>query len=254
MKEIILTIVTVTYNCEKFLQRTLDSVYNQDYDSYEYLIIDGRSTDKTVSIIEENITKFNGRLRYISEPDRGVYDAMNKGIRAAKGKYVGIINGDDYYNNFIFKKVISMFEEKNADIIYSDLIYTDNNYVDSNKPLMANHHKLIHRMSVNHPTCFVKREIYDKYGLFDLNFRITADYEIMVRFFMKGCKFHKSSQVLAVMEYGGLSSNNWITINEKYRIHKKYYGKVHALKYKVLNILIFIYRKTKWRYKVRNGN
>ena len=243
-----LTIITVTYNCERTLQRTIDSVFNQDFNEYEYLIIDGGSTDNTISIIEDNIKKFEGRLRYISESDNGLYDAMNKGIKLAKGKYIGIINGDDYYNENIFENVIKLFELDDTDIIYSDLLFVNSGYIDYKKPLVGNHNNLKHRMSVNHPTCFVKKSVYDKYGDFNIEYKIAADYEIMVRFYMMGCKFIKYPEVLAIMETGGLSSNNSKSISEKYKIHNNYFGTRHAMKCMIKNILIFYFRKSRDKY------
>lgn len=240
-----LTIITVTYNCEKTLQRTIDSVFNQNFDSYEYLIIDGGSSDSTISIIENNIKRFDGKLSYISESDNGLYDAMNKGIKLARGKYIGIINGDDYYNENAFSLVMEKFNEESIDIVYSDLLFTKSDNINYKKPLIADHNKLNNRMSVNHPTCFVKKEVYEKYGVFDLKFKIAADYEIMARFFKNKCKFKKIDKVLAIMELGGLSSNNPKSINEKYEIHNMYFGKMHAVKHKVKNILMYMYRKYK---------
>lgn len=246
-----LTIITVTYNCEKTLQRTIDSILNQNFDSYEYLIIDGGSSDGTLSIIKKNMDKFKGKLRYISESDNGLYDAMNKGIDLAKGEYVGIINGDDYYKENAFNEVVRNFKDKDVDIIYSDLLFTLFNKIDYKNPLKADYRDLKNRMSVNHPTCFVKKDIYLKYGKFNLDFKIAADYEIMARFYTKGCKFKKSKNVLAVMELGGLSSNNPNSIYEKYCIHKMYFGNIHALRNKIKNILIYIYRKNKQKYGVK---
>lgn len=243
-----LSIITVTYNCEKTLQRTIDSVLNQDFDKYEYLIIDGGSTDSTLDIIEKNIGKFNGKLTYISEKDNGLYDAMNKGIRLARGKYIGIINGDDYYNSNIFKHVIEYFDDECVDIVYSDLIFTKFGKEQENKPLVGSHINLKYRMSVNHPTCFVRKSVYEKYGLFNLKYKIAADYEIMTRFFINDCKFKKSDKVIAFMELGGLSSNNQKSIYEKLEIHRMYFGKIHSYKQFIKNKLIYLYRKKIKKY------
>lgn len=250
IKDIKLSLITVTYNCDKSLQRTIDSIFTQDYSNIEYIIVDGKSTDATLDIIKSNVERFDGRLSYVSEKDNGLYDAMNKGIKLATGEVIGIINGDDYYESNIFSKIVNIFSDESIDIIYSDLLFIRGGKLDFDHKLIANHNNLNKRMSVNHPTCFVRRRCYEKYGFFDLEYKIAADYEIMVRFYMEGCKFQKSNSVLAVMEMGGLSSNNKNSISEKYKIHKKYFGKVHANIYRVKNIILYYFRKTKRSYGV----
>lgn len=240
-----LSIITVTFNCKDTLQRTIDSVLDQNYENLEYIIVDGISTDGTLDIIQDNCQKAKGKIRYISEKDNGLYDAMNKGIEMATGDIIGIVNGDDYYTSNAFSIVTSIFENSTADIVYSDLLYTRGNTVDYKKPLIADHRKLVERMSVNHPTCFVNRKIYQKYGVFDTSFRIAADYEIMARFYKGGCIFQKANEVLAVMEMGGLSSNNRKSIEEKYKIHRMYSGRKNAELFRIRNTLLFYYRKAK---------
>lgn len=237
-----ISIITVTYNCVQTIQRTIDSVLQQNWPNLEYIIIDGLSTDGTIDVIKQSCIYSPNKIKYISEKDAGLYDAMNKGIKMATGEVIGIINGDDYYTKNSFNKVIELFRSFDCDIVYSDLIYQYDDYIDSTHPLKADHKKLKERMSVNHPTCFVKKIIYDNYGLFDTKYRIASDYEIMARFFSKGCKFKKSNQVLAIMESGGLSTNNWITVHEKYNIHKLYFSKTTAEVYRVRNILLYLYR------------
>ena len=102
-------------------------------------------------------------------------------------------------------------------------------------------------MSVNHPTCFVKRKVYERYGDFDIHFKIAADYELMARFYKKGCCFKKSEKTLAIMEMGGLSSNNWNSISEKYEIHRKYFGKASAEIYRLRNTILYFVRCLKNR-------
>lgn len=237
-----MTIITVTFNCVHTIQRTIDSVLAQDWPDLEYIIVDGLSTDGTLEIITKNYNCHSSKIRFISEKDMGLYDAMNKGIKMATGNVIGIINGDDYYTKDSVKKAMELFRKYNCNIVYSDLIYQYNNHIDFEHPLKADHRKLKERMSVNHPTCFVQKNIYDLYGVFDINYRIAADYDIMARFFSKGCKFKKSDEVLAIMEAGGLSNNNWIAVHEKYEIHKRYFSRLMAEIYRVRNILLFLYR------------
>lgn len=242
---ILVSIITVTYNCEKTIQRTIDSVIAQQYTNIEYILVDGDSSDNTLNIIKANQRKHPEIIRYISEKDQGLYDAMNKGIKMASGEIIGIINGDDYYTATAVQSAVILFEQECVDVVYSDLIYCRNGKIDTEHPLKADHRRLVERMSVNHPTCFVKRSVYDKYGAFNTQFRIAADYEIMARFYANNCIFKKSNKVLAVMEAGGLSNNNWKTVNEKYLIHRKYFSRISAELYRVRNVLLYVYRVIK---------
>lgn len=242
VKEQKVSIITVTYNCANSLQRTIDSVLKQGFTNIEYIFVDGCSTDGTFEVIKENWDKNPNIIKYVSEKDNGLYDAMNKGIAMASGSIIGIINGDDYYTENAIWKAVSIIAETDCDIVYSDLIYIKNGKVDYDHPLKADHRRLVERMSVNHPTCFVKKSVYDKLGTFNTQFKIAADYEIMARFFSKGCKFRKADEILAVMENGGLSHNNRQSIHEKYKIHRKYFGRGIAEFYRIRNIFLYIYR------------
>ena len=242
-----ISIITVTYNCEKTLERTMDSVFKQKYSDLEYLIIDGCSSDGTLDIIKKYQSLYPNVIRFISEKDNGLYAAMNKGIRMATGEIIGIINGDDYYTDGALQAVVKLFRESKADIVYSDLIYTKDGKSNIENPLTGNHERLRERMSVNHPTCFVKRKVYERYGDFDIHFKIAADYELMARFYKKGCCFKKSEKTLAIMEMGGLSSNNWNSISEKYEIHRKYFGKASAEIYRLRNTILYFVRCLKNR-------
>lgn len=242
-----ISIITVTYNCEKTLERTMDSVLDQGYSDLEYIIVDGCSSDGTLDIIKKYQALYPNVICYISEKDDGLYDAMNKGIRMATGEIIGIINGDDYYTDGTFQSIMKRFRGSTTDIVYSDLIYTKDGKVNTEHPLVADHNRLGERMSVNHPTCFVKRRVYENYGVFNTHFRIAADYELMARFYKQGCRFEKSEKTLAIMEAGGLSSNNWNSISEKYEIHRKYFGRVSAEFYRLRNIVLYFVRFIKNR-------
>lgn len=238
-----ISVITVTFNCRDTLQRTIDSVLNQKYENLEYIIVDGMSTDGTLDIIQENCLKAKGIIRYISEKDAGLYDAMNKGIKMATGDIVGIINGDDYYTKNAFDEVLRLMVTTGADVVYSDMLFCRSCKVDFAHPLKAEHKRLVERMSVNHPTCFVRKTTYEKYGSFDTQFKIAADYEMMARFYKIGCHFEKSNSILAVMEHGGISSNNKMSIREKYIIHRKYFSKISAEIYRIRNTCLYYIRK-----------
>ncbi len=183
------TIITVCYNSSAFLWDAIVSVKNQTYQNIEYIIVDGGSTDGTIDIIRESEHLFGGRLSWISEKDKGLYDAMNKGIQRATGDIIGLINSDDLFcDNQAIEKVVNIFtREPNLDSVYADLYYVSQKDTDkiirrwesgTRKPFKRGWHPA-------HPTLYIKREIYQKYGLFNLDFRLAADFEIMLRFFDK---------------------------------------------------------------------
>ena len=182
-----ISIITVVLNNSSHIEDCINSVLNQTHKNVEYIVIDGESTDGTIGIIkkyEKNISS------WLSEPDYGIYDAMNKGIKRASGDIIGILNSDDIYSdNNTINNIAACFTENDVDTCYGDLAYVDRNDI----------HKTIRRWKSNryrrnnfrrgwmppHPTFFVKRGIYEKYGGFNLDFPLAADYELMLRFLYK---------------------------------------------------------------------
>lgn len=237
MKKVKLSIITVSYNSEKYIKETIESVLNQSFKNYEYIIIDGGSEDKTLEIIEEYLEKFEGKLCYISEKDNGIYDAMNKGITIVSGDIIGIINSDDYYTDGAFQKVADAFSiYPDTDVVYSDMIMFDNNG-QMTKIFKGDCKKLNIGMLVNHPTCFVARQTYEKYGSFDRKYKIVADYDLMLRIYYNKGTFSKIDGVLAMYRCGGASWNNINSVKEKYEIQRKYYSFFHCAKIWLRGIL-----------------
>lgn len=227
----LISIITVVYNGESYLEDTIESVINQTYNNVEYIIIDGGSTDRTVDIIK----KYENRIDYwTSERDGGIYDAMNKGILKATGDIIGMINADDWYEPDIFVNIASVFtENKNIDIVFGDLnIYSGTKKKQKTK--YGNINKLYKNMSINHPTCFVQKKVY-KDRLFDTSFKIAGDYDFIMYCKSMKLSFFYLNSLVANMRLGGLStSGTMVNINEIYIVHEKYYGKIHALKYNLL--------------------
>ncbi len=201
-----LSIITPCWNSARTLERTLRSVLDQGYGNLEYILVDGGSQDGTVDIIR----KYEGRLaRWVSEKDRGVYDAMNKGIGMATGDWVGIINSDDLYAPGVFSRLAALSGE-DADIHYGDvrMLYPDR------QPLVVRSAAALGRasfwhMPVQHPAAFVRRSVYVEDGGFREGMRIAADYDLMLRLFLKGRRFRHCPEVWAEMDAGGLSDNRW---------------------------------------------
>lgn len=196
------TIITVCYNSEKTIAKTLESVLNQTFQDFEYLIVDGCSTDGTLDIIKKYEPTFNGKLKCISEPDRGIYDAMNKGIKLAKGKLIGMINSDDWYELSCFEKVIENYSVDKMKVYYGLMRYYKNG--EFYKVLSYNHSHL-HLGMLNHPTCFVDARIYYAIGTFDLKYKLAADYDFMFRCCNAGIGFVHIESILANMAMEGAS-------------------------------------------------
>ncbi|MDI6717476.1 MAG: glycosyltransferase family 2 protein [Patescibacteria group bacterium] len=205
------SIITVVFNNKNFIEGAIKSVLSQTYQNIEYIVIDGGSIDGTKEIIE----KYGNKIaKFVSEPDKGIYDAMNKGLKLATGKIVGILNSDDFYaDKNVIEKVVKKFEETKIDCLWSDLVYVDRKDVNKIVRFWKSSEYTERKFRMGgyppHPTFFVKKEIYDKYGLFNLNFKIAADIEIMLRF-LERFKISSAyiSEVLVKMRIGGISAKN----------------------------------------------
>lgn len=179
-----ISIITPTYNSERTIAQTIESVVNQGYKDLEYIIIDGKSTDNTLSIIEEYKKTFP--IKLISENDQGVYDAMNKGINLSSGEIISILNSDDLYdNNKILSEVQSAFnKDDKAEIVYGDIKYFANEPSHTTRYWKTGTYrekKLNNGWIIPHPALFIKKSVYHKYGTFNLDFKIAADYEFILR-------------------------------------------------------------------------
>src|SRR5690606_12044873 len=178
----LVSIITVSFNSSETIENTILGTLNQTYDNLEYIIVDGASSDKTLDIIKKYEGSFKEKnifYKYISEPDKGIYDAMNKGIRMCSGELIGIINSDDWYEaNAVENIVVTYLDNKDVDIFHGLLRYIS--YDGQLDSISGHHSRLLHRTMIEHPTCFVKSECYLRIGLFDSNYRSAADYEWML--------------------------------------------------------------------------
>jgi len=205
------SIITPSFNSASTIADTLQSVAGQSYGDIEHIIIDGESSDGTVGILKKCDSQ---SVNWISEPDKGIYDAMNKGIEIATGDVIGILNSDDvYFDSEVIDMVMSCFkEDPNLDSVYGDLFYVAKNDINkfirywrtgNIKPFKKGWHP-------PHPTFFVKKEIYSKYGLFSLKYNLAADFEIMLRFLEKyKITSLYLNRVLVKMRRGGATNNSF---------------------------------------------
>jgi len=207
------SIITATYNSERTLTKTIESVLTQSHDDIEYIIVDGASKDGTLDIIKSYVPRFNGRLQYISERDNGIYDAMNKGYKRATGDVIAIINSDDFFcDERAIEKVVKTFEENpQTDGVYANLYYIGKNDDDKivRKWVTGEQGSFMKGWLPAHPTFYVKRAIYEKYGYFNLDYKLAADFELMLRFTERyHIRLTYLPEFLVKMRLGGATSKS----------------------------------------------
>ncbi len=239
------TIVTTCFNSEKTIRDTLKSVLRQTFYDYEYIVIDAKSTDSTIDILDKYVGKFGGRLRYISEPDKGIYDGMNKGVKMAKGKYISILNADDYYNSHTLEKVYEATKEKEkAPIVFGDICRVK----EDKKPVYRYHfnfERIKKKIPFGHPSMFLPRNIYDEEGVYDSErYSLAADQEFQMRLYAHMDRYDWTvlDELFTYMREGGATDNpskrkKWIRELADIDIKYKKMGNVEAY----IREVIFIY-------------
>lgn len=214
------SIITSVYNNEKTIEDAIKSVLSQTYPNIEYIVVDGASKDNTVSVIKKYEDKIS---TFVSEKDKGIYDGLNKGVSLATGDVIAFLHSDDIYaDENIISEVVEHFKSTNTNSIYADLVYVDKE--DTSKIFRYwksgeySFKKLCNGWMPPHPTFFVKKEFYDKYGKFDLDFGIAADYDFMLRMLGK-YKITTSylPKILYKMRVGGASNRSLKNIIQKSR-------------------------------------
>ena len=233
------TIITVTLNSEKTILKTIESIDNQVFKNFEYIIIDGGSNDETLNIIEKNLKK---ETLIISEKDRGIYDAMNKGIEHSNGEYIGFLNSDDWFDNNTLEILNEFISLKKSDIIYGDAkFYNRGKLMFYAKAEIKN---LSKDMSLLHSSFYVKRSLIKQYKFND-SMLITSDYEQMIKL-KKSYKFSYINESLSNVSMGGISSNLLLSSKEFYLIQYKYFGLFNSVinyikkyHYHMIKILFF---------------
>jgi glycosyltransferase involved in cell wall biosynthesis len=218
------SLITVTYNSAATLLDTINSIRSQNYNNIEYLIIDGDSGDETINIINQNLDIVN---YWLSEPDEGLYDAMNKGIKMATGDIVGIINSDDFYHRTdAISKIVEGFSQNDVQCVFADIRFVNHTNLDKTIRYYSSKKFNLGAFSWGfmpaHPTFFTYRENFEKFGCYKTDFKIAADFELLVRFLYK---YQLSSKYLPIdlmkMRLGGLSTaslkSTWIINQEDLR-------------------------------------
>lgn len=215
------SLISVTFNSAKTFEDTVKSIISQDYQNIEYIVVDGDSTDGTKDIINKNSYAISS---WISEPDNGLYDAMNKGLKMATGDVVGIVNSDDFYHRSdSISKIVEAFKSSGKDCVYADVEFVDPSNLDKTVRYYSSKRFAVSKFKKGfmpaHPTFFTYRRNFEKYGYYKTDYKISADFELLVRFLYK---YKLSSYYLPIplmkMRTGGVSTKSWksnIIINQE---------------------------------------
>ena len=217
-KSVTISVITATYNCANTLPECFASVARQDYTNYEHVVVDGASTDGTVRVISNHISQI---ALYKSEPDNGIYDALNKGLQMARGEVIGFLHGDDMYaSNNVLSLIAHAFEDPSVAAVYGDLTYVSKGNIDKVirrwKSRVFNIRYLSLGWMPPHPSLYIRREWYERFGGFDTSYRVSADYLHILKLF-KQDKFISAyvPEVFVLMRVGGTSNKSLINIINK---------------------------------------
>jgi glycosyltransferase involved in cell wall biosynthesis len=223
--------VTVTFNAERFLRQALESIINQTYANVELIIIDGGSTDSTIEIIKSFEEKIDF---WLSESDKGIYDAMNKGINFARGEWIGFKNADDWYHPAALEILVKEIEKNHGDAYYGNTYSVIREQPLSLSPFFTDHQTIGRNPGIDHRSFFVKADLHKK-CLFDINYKLAADLDVFWRLKKSGIQFHHIDSFLAYKRFGGASDGTQI-LKETFAINKKYAGLILAVlwRFKVL--------------------
>lgn len=199
-----ISIITVCYNSELTIRDTIESVLNQTYTNIEYIIVDGKSQDCTLDIVRSYEPLFESRMKIISERDKGIYDAMNKGIKMATGELIGLINSDDYYESNAVEKIVEAYGGERYAVIYGLLRCIED---EKESMICFNSHNFLERRMIMHPSCFVSKYVYDEIMMYNTNYISAADYDFMYKLYKNGSvKFIPIYCIIANCRGGGIST------------------------------------------------
>jgi len=206
-----LSIITAVYNNVEGIKSAIESVISQNYSHIEHIVVDGGSTDGTIEIINEYLDKIS---LFISEPDKGIYDALNKGVLRASGDVIAILHSDDKFcNTHVCSDIMKHIDKTRAELCFSDMVIVDNFSGKILRYYMANYFKRwMFRIGwmPPHPTCFIKKSLFDEFGLYSTDYQIAGDFDLLVRFFYgRKIKWSYLDKISIKMSAGGLSNSGW---------------------------------------------
>lgn len=240
-----ISVITVCYNSVSTIEATILSVLQQSYATIEYIVVDGDSNDGTKSVLEKYRDKIT---KIVSEKDKGLYDALNKGIKLATGDVIAFLHADDFYTDpTVIEKYVKVFEGGNYDAVYANLFYVDADDTTKVKRKWNsgeyNHGAFLNGWMPPHPTLFVRKEIYEKYGSFNTDFKTSADYELMLRLIHKHkIKLGYLKEFTVKMRVGG-QSNSSLNNRIKANLEDRRAWEVNQLKPRFYTLLLKPFRK-----------
>lgn len=226
-----ISIITATYNSAKTVRDTFESVLRQTYKDIEYIVVDGASTDETIAIIKAYEPRFEGRMRWISEPDEGIYDAMNKGLKLATGDVVGILNSDDFYtSDDVLAQVAETLADEHIDAVYGDIHYVREEDISRAVRYYSSRRFTRKRMRMGympaHPSFYARLSCYQQYGGFDTSYKIGADFENLLRLiYVNHIQMRYIAKDFVTMRMGGVSSSGLKSYWQIMKDHRKAFRK-----------------------------
>lgn len=223
-----ISVVTTTFNSGRTVRHTIESLLSQTYEDFEHIIIDGGSNDDTLDIIMEMEPRYKGRLKWISEPDKGIYDAMNKGIRMATGDVVGLLNSDDFYSSKNVLGNIAKAKDEDWDAVYGDVHYVNAKDLDRCVRYYSSKGFSPWKMRLGyipaHPSFYCKKEIYEKYGTFDTSYKIAGDFDLLLRLiFINKIRLKYIPMDFVTMRTGGVSTSGMQSHRKIFAEHMRAY-------------------------------
>ena len=237
----LISIIIPTFNSEKTIEDNISSIKKQSYSEYEIIVIDNNSNDRTLEIINQNNFK---NIKIISERDKGIFDAINKGIINSSGEIISILHSDDFFaNHKVLEKITDCFDEKKVDMIYGDLVYVRKENINKIlrywKPGLFKDNMFLKGWSPPHPSFFVKKKLFYSFGLYKIENGNSADIELMYRYLqVNKISFHYINETLVKMRYGGASNKNINNIIKKNIQILKFLG-INKSLYKIFVFFIF---------------
>jgi len=208
-RQYVVSIVTAVYNNIEYIDDALVSVLSQDYPLIEYIVIDGGSTDGTVEVIEKHRDQISV---FLSEPDNGIYDALNKGIELSTGDVIAILHSDDlFYDEFVVSDMVCKMRDADVEFCFSDMVIVDNKSDRVLRYYMAHYfNRWMFRMGwmPPHPTCFIKKTLFDEFGLYSLDYKVAGDFDFLVRmFYGREIRWAYLKHITVKMRQGGVSNS-----------------------------------------------
>ncbi|CAM3673331.1 glycosyltransferase family 2 protein [Flavobacterium chungbukense] len=246
IKSPLISVITVSYNAKATIERTILSVLNQTYSNIEYIIIDGGSKDGTVDIIEQKDSLFTEKgisFKYISEKDDGIYYAMNKGIKMANGELVALLNADDWYESGTIEKVVTYYQSNTEIDIFHGILRFVSMLNGEAYMLRGSADSFLKHGMIEHPTCFIKKSLYEKVGYFNVLYKNASDYDWMLRAKKTNAKFLLIPYILTNFQSGGVS-DSLLSTNEELLI-KRRHGIMNRPKYVYKKIFAYLLSKRK---------